>query len=422
MSGAVQKYKVLWVDDHAEGEFLASYQIIASDYNLYLEGRTNWIDAEKELRKHFDQYSAIILDAFCPVTPGTPEETTFITIVLPSLLSLFQERKQVIPWFILSAGTMDMFEFVIKTAQHHHDKYEEWGQMLYKKEVPDDDPQNSEKLFQKIEILAKDQSNNVVLCRHEDVFKYLGNDKLIQGEARSILRKMLSVLYFPAESPHDIIFEGNPLRKVMEYVFRAAHRIGLLPDESIDKDNKVNLLESNRYMSGINTRYSKLRYGNAGESYDGKGGDTIFPEYLGHITRAIIEFGSVDSHTNEAFPYTIDDKDLSLTENEKELFFSYVLQLCHVIKFFGNFADSHNDVKVNRSMIKSISVLDPSECEGSEGVVETDGANHYCDKCVLADSAKRYIGKRVKLFNVKLNYRETKDKYPFFARYEVLDK
>ena len=260
------------------------------------------------------------------------------------------------------------------------------------------------------------------MYRHENVFKYLGNgdDKLVQGDARKILRKMLSILYFPAETFHEIVFEGNPLRKVMEYVFRAAHKVGLLPQECFERDNQVNLLESCRYMSGLNTKHSHLRYGTAGTGYEGKGGDTIFPEYLGNIIRAIIEFGSIDSHTNEAFPYTIDDEDLTLTENEKELFLGFVLQLCHVIKFFGNYVETHNDVSSNKSMITK--VLDPSDYEGSEGKVETDGTNCYCDKCILPNTAKTIVGKRVKLSNVRLNNRETKEKYPFFARYELIDK
>ena len=44
----------------------------------------------------------------------------------------------------------------------------------------------------------------------------------------------------------------------------------------------------------------------------------------------------------------------SINENEKELFFGYVLQLCHVIKFFGHFAEAHEDKAMNLSMIKKV--------------------------------------------------------------------
>lgn len=417
-------YNVLWVDDNSDDSFVLGYQFRAESLGINLIHTTNWAEAEKKLIKQFDEFSAVILDANCKMTEARLEEEKFIPKVIPKLVSICNERKQLIPWYILSAGTMSNFQFVREIAYDSHAPYEdEWGQMLFIKDVADDDAQSSQKLFEQIIRVAKEQSNNVVLYRHENVFKYLGNgdDKLIQGDARKILRKMLSILYFPAETFHEIKFEGNPLRKVMEYIFRAAQKVGLLPQECFERDNQVNLLESSRYMSGLNTKHSHLRYGEAGPDHEGRGGDTIFPEYLGNIIRAIIEFGSIDSHTNEAFPYTIDDEDLTLTENEKELFFGYVLQLCHIIKFFGNYVDTHNDISINKSMITKI--LDPSDYEEIEGVVETDGSNYYCDKCVLLNSAKRFVGERIKLSNVRINTnRETKGKYPFFARFELINK
>ena len=177
-------------------------------------------------------------------------------------------------------------------------------------------------------------------------------------------------------------------------------------------------------MSGKNTKHSHLRYGMAGTGPEGFGGDTIFPTFLGYITKAIIEFGSIDSHTNEAFPYTIDDEDLLLTENEKDLFFSYVLQLCHVVKFFGKFVEEHSDVSANKAMKKVIDVVSASasDYEGYEGVIQQDSSNNfYCDKCVLSyKAAKGNLGRKVKLYEVKKNENSTKTQYPLFAKFRLL--
>ena len=223
-------------------------------------------------------------------------------------------------------------------------------------------------MYKNIVKVAKKQANNIVLFRHNDVFAYLGKDSLIDEQARKLMLSMLGALYFPEEHT-NYVYEGNPLRKVMEYIFRAANKVGLLPKECFERDDQINLLESNRYMSGMNTKHSHIRYGKAGDDSEGKGGETIFPPYLGNITKNIIEFGSIDSHTNEAFPYTIDDKDLTLTENEKELFFSYVLQLCHVIKFFGKFAEQNPDISANKAKKKVLSAIaaSASDYEGFKG-------------------------------------------------------
>ena len=291
------KYCVLWVEDKDEEDFVQGFVMNAEIYGIELVKKSNWQEAEQTLKNRFDEFSAIILDANCKMTPDKLEEGQFIPKVMQKLLPLFEDRKEVIPWYILSAGTMEKFDFVVNIAMYAHSPYEdEWGQMLYIKDVPDDDPKHWSKLLENIQQVAKDQTNNIILYRHHDVFKYLGDNKPIDKYARTELSKMLRVLYFPNEEVQGFKFEGNPLRKVMEYVFRAALKYGLLPNECIERDNQINLLESNRFMSGLNTKHSNLRYGKPGSLKDGRGGDTIFPEYLGHITRAIIEFGSIDSH------------------------------------------------------------------------------------------------------------------------------
>lgn len=415
-------YKVLWVDDDLN--IVNGTKMEADRYGIDLDHYSNWQEAEIALKNNFDNYTAIILDAFCKISPNEDLQEGFIHVVLPSLAAIFGKRNKFIPWYILSAGTMSGFSETIKIAKYHH-QIPEWGNMFYIKEAPEDDPKNSHFLYENIRRVGKTQANNVILFRHRDVFKYLGNDKLLDEGARKILLSMLEALYYP-EKYDNYTYEGNPLRKVMEYIFRAAFKVGLLPQECIEGNDQINLLESNRYMSGMNTRYSFLRYGNAGPDADGRGGDTIFPEYMGHITKAIIQFGSVDSHTNEVNPYTIDDKNITLTDNEKELFFSYVLQLCHVIKFFGKYANQHSDIAANKSMKKVLSMitLDKTKYEGYEGVIMQDSkGNCYCKECILSyKAASDKVGKRVRLSNIRENDQNTKIAYPLRAQFKIINE
>ncbi len=415
-------YKVLWVDD--QEEIVESTKLDADEYGIELDHYSNWGDAEVALRSNFEDYTAIILDAYCKIKPTEDIKEEFVGAVLPSLAQIFGEKNKFIPWYILSAGTMNYFSHTVKSAEYQHQS-EEWGPMLYIKDAPDDDPKNSHFLYENICRVGKTQANNIILFRHRDVFNYLGKDKLIDEEARKIMLSMLGALYYP-ENCANYTYEGNPLRKVMEYIFRAAFKVGLLPQECIERDDQINLLESNRYMSGMNTKHSYLRYGNAGSDADGRGGDTIFPEYMGHITKAIIQFGSVDSHTNEVNPYTIDDKNLTLTDNEKELFFSYVLQLCHVIKFFGKYVNQHSDIAANKSMKKVLSMitLDKTKYEGYEGVIMQDSkGNCYCEECILSyKAASDKVGKRVRLSNIRENDQDTKIAYPLRAHFKIINE
>ena len=410
-------YKVLWVDD--DESIVASTQQIADDYDIELVHFTNWEDAEPNFRANFQEYSAIILDANCKIKRDDVEQGEFIPVVKDIISRICGEKRKFIPSYIFSAGTMEGFSYMIKGPQYQHSFYEEeYGRLLYYKDAPDDSDQASTKMFENIKRIAKDKSLNTVMYRHRDVFGCIGKDRYIDSKARRLMLKMLSALYYPEENIY-FEYEGNPLRKVMEYVFRAANKVGLLPKECIEKDDQINLLESNRYMSGMNTKHSHIRYGEEGK-------DTIFPEYLGHITKAIIEFGSIDSHTNETSPYTIDDKDLTLTDNEKELFFSYVLQLCHIIKFFAKFVEQHSDVEENKSMkrVLNANYVSPSDYDGYEGIIERDSdGNCYCGKCLLSYKyASDKVGKLVKLCQVKENEKSTKSLYPLWAQFQIINK
>lgn len=459
MSDKTLKYRVLWVDDDIEKKkdlkFKEGYQEIAAGHDIRLVAYSNWLDAEKDLRKQFNHFSAIILDANCGVGPGDGEDSTFITIVLPTLMQLFEERKRFIPWFILSAGTMDNFDFVIKTARHHHKKYkEEWGEMLYKKDVPDDDPANSENLFAKIQELAKDQSSNIVLFRHRDVFKYLGEEELIDKRARNTLLKMLSALYYPEENL-NYEYAGNPLRKVVEFLFRAARKVGLLPEECFEGE-QVKIQLASLFLAGKSISYDRedkskqIRWGEEGES--------IFPDDISEILRYVLnKYVNPDSHTSEEEPYLIDAQN-------KELFLGCVFQICHVIKYFGVFVEKHPDKGKNLAMHQRITrptktskkkkdntetkteetqdKAEPATAEkGSEQVKLTVediiGKSNYvlnegAGLCIIIDSIKCKlseeckstiaIGKKAKIENAIKNEDKDTSNYPFIITKLIIEE
>lgn len=353
MTNEIQ-YKVLWVDD--EFSIVQPLQAKAEDYNIDLCHVSNWKDAEQLLNTQFEDFSAIILDAHCKMDNSNPEESSFIHKVLPELEKIFGKKQEDIPWYILSAGTMDGFYKAMDIAQYNRTSHDnEWGKMVYSKTSPSHYDNSEEKLFENIIRVASNKISNIILSRYQETFKYLGDGRLLGKEAYNIMMKMLCNFYYPEKNPH-FEFQGNPLRKIMEYLFRAAHKVGLLPTECFEKGGQLNLLDANRFMSGISTKYSKLRYGKESDMESGKESDKIFPDYLGKITKNILNFASVNSHTGENNEYTIDDNDLTIGENEKELFFSYVLQLCHVIKFFGHFVERHPDKEDNLRMIKKVSL------------------------------------------------------------------
>ena len=148
----------------------------------------------------------------------------------------------------------------------------------------------------------------------------------------------------------------------------------------------------------------------------------------------ILNYSSSDSHTYEEEPYLID-------EQTKELFFGYVMQLCHVIKWFGKYAENNPDIEANtkkQMIIKqskeelkpkekekqkkmeiekvSVSIAPPTieEIKSKKYLIMRDGATLYCGRCKL-DASISYTSGQVVLEEIVNNEGDDKTNYPYIA-------
>lgn len=404
-------FKVLWVED--EPGNVEGLKMIADEYRIALDQCPNWEEAERRLMISFNEYTAIILDAFCPLKKSeTAPNKDFLGDVMTRLSRIFGEKHKLIPWYVLSAGTMNNFDVVVQliNTNERRQMLPEWGKLVYSKT---DDTEVKE-LFDNIYKVGKNMAVNTVLYRHSEVFKYVGEGLTINSvDARNILLRILSALYNP-EDNLNFEYEGNPLRKVVEFLFRSANSYGLLPDACFKKGANVNLQESSKFMAGqVATVYSEsneatgqIRYGSPKEA--------VFTEEIAGIVRNILNFTSAESHTKEDGPYRI-------PAEKKDLFFSYVLQVCHVIRFYGQYCTTHKDVEVNKR--KHISLI-YSQYEGKEGIIKYDEylkILHIGD-CMVSGSPDTLVGKKVRLKEVRINSKENFfEIYPYFAKYNKMN-
>ena len=369
-------YKVLWVEDDLT--IIQGYQITAESKDLELDVATNWEEAEKKLRINFNEYSAIILDAQCKIKKDDKVASKlFLGHASVRLSRIFGEKHKFIPWYVLSAGTMDDFSVVLEliNTEERQSFNSLWGNLKYIKaaefEIEGKKVPQEEVLFDNIKRVSSTTGINTVLFRHAEVFKYLGEGRIFDYiKARTYMLKMLSALYYPEENL-NFVYEGNPLRKVIEYIFRGANKYGLLPNDCFDTNGHIVLLDASRYMAGLEvnvydgrTIKHKVKYGEIGES--------IFNQEIAMFVKNILNFSSSDSHTNEDDPYVIE-------EDKKEIFFGYVLQLCHVVKWVGHYIEFNPDVEVNRSKTKVISI---------ETVATTKIKEEYTEKVMVKPEEK----------------------------------
>lgn len=343
------KYKVLWIDD--QPELVKGYQFWAGLRNIELIHRESWADAIPILEKDFNELTAIILDANCKFnTSDKSLDERFLSDVLQQLMGMFSDQKRFIPWYILSSGTMSNFSFITNMviSRERREREKDWGATIYLKTDFENQGENSP-LFDNIRRVGDSQSNNIVLYRHREAFNYLGKGYLISDEARKIMLKALAVLYYPEENI-NYEFAGNPIRKVVEYMLKAALKNGLLTNDFLDKKGFVIIWDSMQYLCGMEPTNVPFRFGKRGSKKDYSDNESVLPTTCYNTFRGLLNYVNVDSHTfgeEDDSPYKIDAA-------SKDLFFGYVLFLCHIITCFGKYAEQHPNIEENKAKCTAI--------------------------------------------------------------------
>ncbi len=431
-------YKVLWIDD--QPEIVKSYQYVAGLRNIQLIHFENWKDAQPTLEREFGELTAIILDANCKLdtTQQAPSER-FLGNVLSSLMKMFGDRHREIPWYILSEGTMTNFDTVtnVIVSEDRYSHETDWGKTVNKKAI--DLVTNSESvnvLFDNIIRAGKNQSNNIVLYRHHTAFEYMGHDTIISDDARKIMLKALSVLYYPEEN-FNYEFAGNPIRKVVEYVFKAAYRFGLLTDAFLDDNGFVILWHSMEYLCGMESKKIPYRFGKRGVKQDYSDNESVFPTTCYNTFKGLLNYVNVDSHTlgeEDDSPYRIDAE-------STDLFFAYVLFLCHIITCFGKYVEQHPNVEENKAKctaiqdkkserahtevkpaIEFVRREKPEDIIGHVFPVLNGETGKYVGTCKLSSDLKVDVGIKVQIEEVAPNTGKDSKKFPFIVtKITVLD-
>ena len=337
-------YKVLWVDD--QEEIVAGYQFQAGLRNIQLIHKADWASAKEILEKEFDELTAIILDAHCKLDAKSLAFEFFLGQAAADLQVAFGKKQKLIPWYVLSNGTMNNFDSVIGmiNSSARQQLEPEWGKVLYIKDQITKDKENNE-LFNNIRKVGDTREYNLILARHSDCFHYVGTDKLIGGDARKILLKALAAHYYP-EKNLGYEFAGNPIRKVVEYMFRSALKYGLIPDELLD-NGKICIWYSMQYLCGRDTTFG-VRYGTKGVRDDYSDYDSVLPTSCNELFKGLLNFVNVDSHTKD----NEDEGPFKINVDTQSLFFGYLFQLLYLITYFGKFIDSHQDIEANKAMVR----------------------------------------------------------------------
>lgn len=388
-------YNVLWIDD--EYDKMTAFQQECEDFNgLHLEPFRTRKAGMEALEKDLDHWDAVLLDA--KMFDESENEVANLTGLGKAKQRLDElSMKRTIPYFI-STGKPDLI-----SDKNFRSLFGD-----YYEKAKDD-----ERLIEDMKKAIENSDKAQILNRYKDVFDALSSLE-IRNEVESILMGIFLPMHYPAKDPNfKPVLHFNPLRQVLEYVFRACHKVGLIPDQCMAGTN-INLNQCSLYLAGKNAT-------KAGVKYDGPGA-RIIPEHIESFIRSVLEFGNTHSHTVE-----LSEEDQTKIESifrskrSRYIIFGLTMQICEVITWLAEFIGEHNDKEINLSFCKELP-KDGAMYNGREMVPEQDDDGiWHCGECVIPFKPE-IIGKQIRLRDAQSNTRGTKDKYPFFAYYDQLNK
>ena len=391
-----KKYNILWIDDEWD-KMPAFKQECEELYNLKLEPYRTRKAGMQALEDNLEKWHAVLLDA--KMFDESENEQASLAGLGKAKAHLDRlSVKKAIPYFI-STGQPDLLD---------DDNFKALFGNYYTKAKDD------EKLMADILQAILNAESSQIKAIYSNVFtssETLGISEYIDSILLDIL---LPLHYTEKQSSFKPIHHYNQLRQLVEYLFRACHKVGLIPDQCIP-NGIVNLNQCSIYLAGKNAEKAGVRYGEPGER--------VIPEYIEAIIRSVLDFGNVHSHTVELDAEdTIKIENILRSSQSKYLIFGLTLQLCEAITWFAKYISEHDDKEVNllycQGLIKDD---DKAKYEGKICVPEQDeNGVWHCEECLVILS--HWESGRMKLKEISDNTnKRTNGKYPYFAKFDKVE-
>lgn len=318
------KIKVLWIDDQYKDQLdFISY---AEQLGILIDPFDSHEEGIKALENEDNLfiYHAVILDA--RVKYKKDDKTIGLTGLKASRDRLMEINSNFyLPFFIFTG------DHNCKTSQDFRDSYGEYY-------VKGDDTARllndiKEAVLKKDEyIIMRDYSKTFEVCKKE----YIGE------EARKPLLQILKSLNDPNKEFSDELY-FTEIRKILEYMFRAANRYGILHYKCLE-NGKVNLAESSFFMAGLPTKYLGVQ-----------SSVSHFNKIIAENVKSLIFITGAASHTVDPEIKT----NINLIEYRKTirtpyLLYSMTFQLMDVLVWFKSYIDDHHEKETNKQYWISI--------------------------------------------------------------------
>jgi len=337
MSNRPFRHRVLWVDEENDPwGFIDD----ARRYDLVVYRMGSWEEAKEMLNRHFDGFSAIVLDGNCVLDKGGQTNPDFLYQAVREMENIFAQHEESLPWYVLSSGTAVDFEKTLSRVAmgERTEMIDRWGELYYKK----GEPFNA--LCESIRKAAAQRKEYKVVRMYKQVFDTLR--LYFDPHCGNTMLEILVALHYPEmRRGFDSVLYYTQLRRILEYLFRAANQLGVLPDVVLGEQGKVNLSNSSLYLCGREVTLGRSR------TYRyGKPGDSFFSPVMAQLVKSILVVANKNSHSTELDSHEASViREYNQTIHSDNLLFGYALHLCDVIVYFGQKVEMMNITKPQRA-------------------------------------------------------------------------
>lgn len=387
-------YNVIWIDDEWDTRGKPFIQLCEVRHQIHITPFKTRKEGMDLLLKDERPWDAVILDA--KAYNESENETA-------NLKGLYEAIKQIeglkmkksIPYFVLTRQPDLMGD----------DTFNELIGSFYRK-----DSEGQNQLIADLKAKVAESPRFQIRLKYEEAIERLGTLDMWSSEK---LLDILESMYNP-EKQIDPLLYYNPLRKILEFVFRAANKVLLIPEELIGKEkDEVNLNQCVQYLSGRPADWLGIRCG-APKYY-------IVPAHIKDMMFLVLNLGNVNSHST-----SLNEKELKKLGrylegnvcNSKYLIYSLAMQICEIVLFMTNYIEKHQDRNKNKAMCKTIGIVEKIENNESICMIRSKRPGHEANICLSAEYAKEndLVGKKVVVLDeVKNEYPETKEIYSYIA-------
>ena len=330
-------YNVIWIDDEWDTRGKPFIQLCEVRHQIHITPFKTRKEGMDILLKDERPWDAVILDA--KAYNESENETA-------NLKGLYEAIKQIeglkmkksIPYFVLTRQPDLMSD----------DTFNELIGSFYRK-----DSEGQNQLIADLKAKVAESPRFQIRLKYEEAIERLGTLDMWSSEK---LLDILESMYNP-EKQIDPLLYYNPLRKILEFVFRAANKVLLIPEELIGKEkDEVNLNQCVQYLSGRPADWLGIRCG-APKYY-------IVPAHIKDMMFLVLNLGNVNSHST-----SLNEKELKKLGrylegnvcNSKYLIYSLAMQICEIVLFMTNYIEKHQDRNKNKAMCKTIGIVEKIE-------------------------------------------------------------